>query len=261
MEKSEQQAAEAVELKPGTPFCSTAELNRIARQQGLCLAIAQASVLDQICQVVSLEQELEHLLIRDYLEDQGVETDEQLSRYLERRSWSQEDLRYFATKGQRLTHFKQKVFREELEVKFLERKLDFDKVEYSLIRVSDENLAFELHQRLLEGESSFNQLASQYSEGDERFNEGRIGPIPLTAAHREVAELLRTCQPGELCTPLFLVNIWLIIRLDKRIGAQLDDDLSQQILSELFNNWLNTRVDELLSGRPATPLPLHMLHD
>ena len=259
MQPSEPAAAAAVELKPGIPFCSTAELNRISRQQGLCLAIAQASVLDQICRAVSLEPALEHLLIRDYLENQGIETDDQLHRYLEHRSWSHDDLLYFATKGQRLTLFKQKAFREELEIRFLERKLDFDQVEYSLIRVSDENLAFELHQRLLEGESTFSELAGQYSEGDERLNGGQIGPISLTMAHPQVAELLRTCQPGQLCAPLFLVNIWLIIRLDRRIGAQLDDDLSQQLLNELFNNWLNGQVSELLAGKTTATLPLHLL--
>ena len=35
-----------VELHPGIPFCSAETLNRIARQQGLCLAIAQASIFD-----------------------------------------------------------------------------------------------------------------------------------------------------------------------------------------------------------------------
>ena len=33
-----------IELHPGTPYCDVATLNRIARQQGLCLAIAQASI-------------------------------------------------------------------------------------------------------------------------------------------------------------------------------------------------------------------------
>ena len=46
-----------IELHPGTPYCDVATLNRIARQQGLCLAIAQASIYDEICQAVSLPEE------------------------------------------------------------------------------------------------------------------------------------------------------------------------------------------------------------
>ena len=250
-----------IELRPGVPFCSSAELNRIARQQGLCLAIAQAAVFDEVCQAVSLDRNLENGLIRAYLEQQGISDDEQLSGFLEQRRWNHDDLRYFATKGHRLELFKQRMFREELEIRFLERKLDFDKVEYSLLRVQDENLAFELHQRLLEGEASFAELAPNYSEGPERDSAGKIGPLPLTMAHPDVAEKLRISQPGQLWPPFFLVNIWLIVQLDQRIGAQLDDALSQELLSELFNDWLNQRVSQLLQGKTPGPIPLQLIHE
>ena len=57
-----------IELHPGTPFCSAAELNRIARQQGLCLAIAQASIFDEICQAMPLPEATEAELVQRYLE-------------------------------------------------------------------------------------------------------------------------------------------------------------------------------------------------
>ena len=50
-----------IELHPGTPFCTSEELNRIARQQGLCLAIAQAAIFDEICQHIKLPDEIEML--------------------------------------------------------------------------------------------------------------------------------------------------------------------------------------------------------
>ena len=55
-----------IELRPGTPFCSADELNRIARQQGLCLAIAQASIFDDICRSVALSSEREAELVETY---------------------------------------------------------------------------------------------------------------------------------------------------------------------------------------------------
>ena len=45
-----------IELRTGVPWASPQQLNRIARQQGLCLAIAQAAVYDEICQAVSLPE-------------------------------------------------------------------------------------------------------------------------------------------------------------------------------------------------------------
>ena len=258
---SDQPTDHWIELRHGTPLAPAQVLNRIARQQGLNQAIAQALILDEIHQTIPLATAFENGLIAHFLEEQGVHDDAQLERYLIRQGWDQDDLRYIATKGYRLALFKKRMFREELEIRFLERKLDFDQVEYSLLRTRDENLAFELHQRLLEGEASFEELAPLYAEGPERESGGRCGPVPLSLAHPEVAEKLRISQPGQLWPPIFLVNIWLILRLDRRIGAQLDEERSADLLNELFTDWLRPRVDQLLKGETPAALPLTLLED
>ena len=56
-----------IELHPGVPFCDAITLNRIARQQGLCLAIAQAAVYDEICRAVTLPVAVEEREVEDYL--------------------------------------------------------------------------------------------------------------------------------------------------------------------------------------------------
>ncbi len=251
----------AIELKPGQPFCSPTELNRIARQQGLSLAIAQAVIFDEICQAVLLDPELEQGLIRAYLEHEGIRNDNALKAFLNAKGWNHADLLQFATKGQRLERFKRQMFSAEVEIHFLEHKLDYDQVEYSLIRVRDEHLAFELHQRLLEGEASFTELAPTYSEGPERHSEGRLGPYPLSQAHEAVAEKLRISQPGQLWPPFFLVNIWLILRLDRWDGARLSAEKREEVLGELFDQWLEQRCRQLLAGETPPALPLHLLSE
>ena len=250
-----------IELHPGTPYCDVATLNRIARQQGLCLAIAQASIYDEICQAVSLPEEDITALTRAYLERQELDPDdgEACTTLLRAKGWTQEDLRYFASKGERLNRFQQRVFNDEVEQHFLSRKLAHDQVTYSLIRVRDGDLAFELHQRLLEGEADFATLASRYSEGAERTSGGRCGPVPFDQAHETVVEKLRGCQEGELLEPFFLVDIWLILRLDRWEGARLDAAMRVTLLEELFERWLERRVNQLLAGQPPEPLPLHLL--
>ncbi len=250
-----------IELHPGTPYCDVATLNRIARQQGLCLAIAQASVYDEICQAVPLPDAKVTLLTRAYLERQELDPDDEdaCAALLRAKGWTQEDLRYFASKGERIDRFQRHVFTDEVEQHFLNRKLAHDRVTYSLIRVRDGDLAFELHQRLLEGEADFGTLASRYSEGPERTSGGRFGPVPFDQAHETVVEKLRGCQEGELLEPFFLVNIWLILRLDRWEGARLDAAMRRTLLEELFERWLDCRVNQLLAGQPPEPLPLHLL--
>ena len=248
-----------VEIFPGTPFCDVETLNRIARQQGLCLAIAQASVYDAICQAVALSTDLENKLVQSYLQDQDIQDQTTLELYLNQKGWSHADLRYFATKAERLDRFQRLVFDPDVEEKFLAQKLDLDHVTYSMIRIKDGNLAFELHQRLVENESSFETLAAQHSEGPERDNGGIYGPVPLNQAHDAVVLKLRTSAPGQLLEPFFLVDTWLILRLEHWQGARLDQETREQLRDELFDQWLNDRVMQLLSGRSPAPLPTHLL--
>ena len=248
-----------VELHPGIPFCSAETLNRIARQQGLCLAIAQASIFDEICQVISLPTELEAALVHTYLDQNDLSSSEDRDHHLQARGWDEQDLAYFATKQERLSRFQQLLFAEDVELRFLARKTDLDAIHYSLIRVRDGNLAFELHQRLIEAEEDFGTLASTYSEGPERDSHGQLGPVPLSQAHPVLVDKLRTSQPGQLWEPFFLKDIWVILRLDQWVGARLDETTRQQLLDELLSEWVHQRALQLLAGQTPEPLPVHRL--
>lgn len=248
-----------IELKPGVPWCTHQHLNRLMRQQGLCLAVAQAAIYDEIVSAVSLSSAEEEELVRRYLEGQGVKNAEQRLQLMQARGWEESDLRYFATKGARLRQFQNQVFGQEIELRFLERKLDLDRISYSLIRVKEAPLATELHQQLLEGEASFADLATAHSEGQERLSGGRIGPISLTEAHPELVRRLRVSQPGQLWPPFYLVNVWVIVRLDQWHPASLDEVTRQTMLQELFEAWLQRRVKQLLAGETPPPLPTQLL--
>ena len=82
-----------------------------------------------------------------------------------------------------------------------------------------------------------------------------LGPL----GHPSVVEKLRSCEAGELLEPFFLVNIWLILRLDQWDGARLDDEMREELLGDLFEQWLDGRVSELLAGRTPGLLPTHLL--
>lgn len=225
------------------------------RQQGLCLAVAQASVYDDIAQAVPLSEDEVEQAVERYLIRQNALEPHQRAALLQAKGWQEADLQYFATKGQRLQRFQQQRFGPEVELRFLERKLDLDQITYSLIRVREGPLATELHQQLLEGEASFSQLAAAYSEGQERHSGGRIGPIALTEAHPELVRRLRVSTPGQLWPPFFLVNLWIILRLEQWHPASLDDTTRQVLLQEMFDAWLQQRVEQLLAGEVPPPMP------
>lgn len=244
-----------VEIAPERPWLTVEETNRLIRQQGLSLAVAQAWVLDEIVSVVELPKSLEKQLIRRYMEQQGVNSDEELASWLKQKRLTFEDLRYFATKGQRLQQWLRRRYREEAELRFLERKLDLDQVVYSVLRVKEQGLAEELHQRIREQEADFSDLAEGFSLGPERNSRGQIGPVALTAGSAELAAKLRVSRPGQLWQPFRLEDQWWVLRFERLIPAQLDPRTRGRMIEELFQVWFKQRVKLLMDGEPLPPLP------
>ena len=53
-------------------------------------------------QAVALSTDLENNLVQSYLQDQDIQDQATLELYLNQKGWSHADLRYFATKAERL---------------------------------------------------------------------------------------------------------------------------------------------------------------
>lgn len=244
-----------VEVAPERPWLTVAETNRLIRQQGLALAVAQAWVLDEIVQVIELPAEQEKQLVRQFVEAQGVSSDEALQAWLKQKRLSYNDLLYFATKKERLQRWQLRRYREEAEIRFLERKLDLDAVVYSLLRLKDRELADELFHRIQAGEDDFPGLAETYSEGQEKNTRGLIGPVPLAAGHPDLVSRLRVSRPGQLWPPFQVADLWVVMRFERLLPAQLNREMRARMVEELFQVWFRERVQLLMDGEPLPPLP------
>ncbi|MEB3325197.1 MAG: peptidylprolyl isomerase, partial [Cyanobacteriota bacterium] len=153
----------------------------------------------------------------------------------------------------RIRHHSHTHFLHRAEQRFLSRKQQLDSVIYSLLRVSSEALAHELYLRIAEGESDFAELAASYAEGPEQATRGVVGPVPLLQAHPILANVLRTCQPGELRPPLAIDRWWLVVRLESLQPATFDDAMQTRMTHELFEEWVEAEVTQLISQhKPST---------
>lgn len=244
-----------VELGDGQPWLTLGEINRLVRQQGLAPAIARAWILDELVRAIPLDPDREQALIRAWVEARGVRSEEELDAWLRLQRLRRRDLRVLATQEERLERFRRHRWGGEVEVRFLRRKPELDQAVYSLLRVGDQALAEELHQRIAEGEADFGALAAAHAEGRERLSRGLIGPLPLTAAHPEIAGRLRVGQPGQLWPPFAVAGSWVVLRLEEPLPARLNSETRSRMMGELFEAWLRERVDLLLAGDPLPPLP------
>ncbi|MFZ9736655.1 MAG: peptidylprolyl isomerase [Prochlorotrichaceae cyanobacterium] len=147
-------------------------------------------------------------------------------------------LSLLALRSLRVEKFKVQSWGNNLESYFLKRRQDLDQVVCSLIQTPDASLAQELYFRIQHQEDSFERLAQQYSQSAETREGGKLGPLPLSQLHPEIAKHLRGLRAGQVAPVFILGQQCIIIRLDKLIPAQLTETMRQTLLNELFENWL-----------------------
>ena len=202
------------------------------------------TLVDQAIAPISCTPEETTAACEQLYQHWGLTSPEQQQAWRSHYSLTQEQVEQIATRQQRIETFKQLTWGHKLESYFLQRKHDLDQVIYSLLRTRERDLAQELYFRILEGEQSFADLVYQYSEGEETKTGGLAGPVELGALHSKLADLLYHSQVGNVQT--LAVGDWcLIVRLEKRLPAQLDEPMRQRLLQERFEEWLRSQVEAL----------------
>jgi parvulin-like peptidyl-prolyl isomerase len=201
-------------------------------------------IIDQeIKDITCTPEELEAGYKSLYAQHQ-LKTEQQLATWLEQRQISRQQMGLLIERSLRIEKYKQITWGNKLETYFLSRKADLDRVIYSLIRVKDGNMAQELYFRLKEEEQTFAELAAKYSQGIEAQTQGILGPIEMSRVDLPLAQLLLTSPIGQISTPRQIGEWLVIVRLEKLIPAQMDQVMSQNLLTEMFNTWLQSEVSK-----------------
>ena len=130
-------------------------------------------------------------------------------------------------------------FKDKLYDYFVSKKSKLERVIYSLIRVKDRNVANELYMRIKENEEPFWKIAKNYSDGPEKYSEGRIGPTRMSDLNPYIYKLLEISELGQLWPPKRLNEWWIILKLDRRIKLELNEDLKNNLFLELGEHYLN----------------------
>ena len=157
-----------------------------------------------------------------------------------------------------LRRFAAQRFGPGLEDRFLGFKGGRDQVIYSLLRVRDPGLARELWIRLEEGEITFAEAASTFSEGPEAHRKGVMGPMEIgTLQPQTLQDLLRGLRPGEICSPKIIGDWQVLLRLEQLTPARFDEQLRLRMQDEALDEYLNNRVTKIMAGEAAQLEPLY----
>ena len=129
---------------------------------------------------------------------------------------------------------------------YLKHKSRFDRVEFSLIGVTDLGLAEELFFRVQGGKQSFAELAFKYSKAESAQDGGKISSNDLERTHPRIFPLLSGLRPSEISSVFTLDNLYVFVRLEGCISAELNDQLNQVLIDELFETWMQQQVSTRL---------------
>ena len=217
-------------------------------QRGILRELAQQALLERLRASVRFTPEEEPLLLRSLWE--GVPGSPPTSLRGDWIATLPEPLR--APLRQRWDQLRQQKwveerFHQEVEPYFLERRKDLEQVVYGLIRLGQQGTAEELYLRLLDDAADFGELARHYSLGEERFTLGLVGPMLISQPHPTIRAVLESLAVGEIHPP-FQVDRWvLLVKMEHRQPASLNDATRLQLYNELFQRELEAHLDACLA--------------
>ena len=139
------------------------------------------------------------------------------------------------------------LFASQVEKFFYENRINYEAaVTYEVI-LEDRDLALELFYAFEEGEITFSEIARLYIQDSELRRAGGYQGIrhrkdfrPEIAAAVFAANALQILKP--ITSPKGIYLIW----VEEIIQPELEEDLRQQIIDELFTDWLKVKAVPLI---------------
>jgi hypothetical protein len=224
-------------------------LEGLVRRLDLLPTLCRRMMEEEIVSVVPLSDHWYSSRLLEFLNGEDIDV------LLEQRQWTHSDLELHIRRPEALKRFALQRFGPGLEEYFLSQQGQRDRVIYSFLRVKDPLLLQELWIRIEEGETTFSEAASLYSEGPERAHKGLIGPLSMASVLPvEIPRALRRLQPGQVSPPARIGDWYVLLRLEQLVLAKFDSTTREQLLSEQLNTFLVQRVKSFLSGEPLEPL-------
>ena len=140
----------------------------------------------------------------------------------------------------------QHLFADKVEPFFVENQLDYlGAVVYEII-LDNQDLATELYYALIEEEISFFEVAYQYIYDLElRRMGGYRGIVRRKNFKPEVSAAVFAATSPQIIKPVVTSKGIHLIKVEELIQPQLDTQLRQKILSDLFSAWIEQQIRQL----------------
>lgn len=150
-----------------------------------------------------------------------------------------------------------RLFADEVQNLFSQYRSDFEQILIYKIVVPYESLAYEIFYQIEEEEISFFEAAHIYDVDEaRRLYCGYEGRQQRRELQPEIARILFNAQIGQVVGPLKTSdNIYELFLVDDFISPELTPVLYEDILNQMFQEWIENEFDTYLSSLAAAPDP------
>ena len=210
----------------------------LLRQNGLLNQFLKNFITNLICSKVDLKINVDEIN-DEFCKKNNLLEEKDLANFLSLKGINIEDHKINLENSEKIKFIALKEFSKNAETEFLNSKTILDQYTYSLITVSDSDLAYELYLQIESEEEEFTTLARKYSSEGNTNKMGIIGPQSIGNVHPVLKEKLLTAKKGELLNPFQVDKWWVILRLEEKVEAKLDDFVRTRITLSLFDKWVN----------------------
>ena len=139
------------------------------------------------------------------------------------------------------------LFSKYVEKIFVQSKLQFDQIILYQIIVANLQLAQEIFYEIQEGEISFFDAAHLYDIDENRRHLcGCEGKVDRWGLKPDIAVAVFSAKTGEVIRPIETERGYHLFMVEKFIPAELTPERYQEILHNMFNEWLANEVNYLL---------------
>ncbi len=139
------------------------------------------------------------------------------------------------------------LFSKDVETFFSQHRLEFEQVVLYEIIVADEKLAQELYYQIEEGEISFYDAAHRYHIDEQcRQKCGYEGEVYRWSMQPNIAAIIFSIPPQHLIGPIKTDKGYHLMIIEEMIPAELTVNRYQEILNQMFQQWLVSELEYLL---------------
>ncbi|GAB4365035.1 MAG: hypothetical protein Kow00121_01250 [Elainellaceae cyanobacterium] len=231
-------------------------LRRNLRLKLICKEILFQKIVKQVAQERSLDVKAEEIQaeIDRIRYENRFDHPSQLLAWLTEQMTTLNDLEQRISEQLLTQKLARYLFANKVQNIFEQYRSDFEQILFYKIVVPYENLAYELFYQIEEEEMSFFEAAHVYNTNEScRLCCGYEGKQQRRELRPEIAEILFNAQTGEVIGPLKTSdNTYELFWVDELVSPELNSVLFEDILNQMFQEWMESRLNSYLSNSTST---------